>query len=244
MLAVFFVLALSSSSATTELVIEDKFAEYSHDSPSFTVQYPKEWVKRSGEDSEVLFVSSGHVNGSLPAMTVTVCDVPPGFGLIDLPEETSNHLRRAMPWGIKFNGAITDIELDNGSWALAVVYFWVHKRTGIPFFATQVSAMKDNKLISSFAVDAKDPRNIRVLKQYTASLDLLVKESKESHSSKYEKDRFEVAAIPQVESKKKAGVKEMASPELNLSLPLSGLSSDDLKALEASLISRNGPARP
>ncbi len=58
MLAVFFVLALSSSSATTELVIEDKFAEYSHDSPSFTVQYPKEWVKRSGEDSEVLFVSS------------------------------------------------------------------------------------------------------------------------------------------------------------------------------------------
>ncbi len=68
---------------------------------------------------------------------------------------TLRHLKDTMPWASPFNRKSTDLKLNDGSLALATTYTWEYHSGGGRFYAVQVSAIKDNKLVTIFAINAK-----------------------------------------------------------------------------------------
>lgn len=241
--AFLIVLGLLSGCATTKSINDDDLAVYINESPAFIVKYPKTWVTRPIQGSEVLSVCQTFSTKRLPAMNVSVSDVPEEYELIDLPEETVNMLKKSMPWASHINKSTTDIKLNDGSRAVASMYSWEWKSKGIPFFAFQVAAMKDHKLVSTFAMDARYDSVLKKLKRYAGSLEFLEAEGADSHSDEkvfetteiYEKDLDE-EIVPHVEEKKNAIKKKTTKPQFNISMPLSKMTSNDLKKL---LISEN-----
>jgi hypothetical protein len=152
---------------------EDPLTVYTHESPAFTVKYPNYWVKRPPKTPEVLSVAPTPMRRSLPAISVSVLDLPEGLKMKDLSKETLKHLKNTMPWASPFNRRSKDIELNDGSLALATTYTWEYHSGGIRFYAVQVSAMKGDKLVTIFAINAKYSGSLDYLREYAGSLEFI-----------------------------------------------------------------------
>ena len=241
------VFALLSACAGPGLVNEqeDPLVVYTNESHAFTVKYPNYWVKRPLKTSEVLSVAPTPIRRSLPAISVSVSDFPQGFKMADLPEETAKLLKRAYPWASPFNRKSNDIKLNDGSLALATTYTWENHSGGVRFYGVQVSAVKDQKLVTVFAINAKYRGSLEYLRQYAGSLKFLETgtagiSSAENGVKALEKDRAQ-------EKIQNAGVKEdtmgkqTSETAFNFTLPLSNMTVNDLKQIELDVRLKNKP---
>ncbi len=235
--------SLLSGCAMTNAVKDSGLTAYTHESPAFIVKYPKRWVERPLNGSEVLSVGQTYSVKDLPAMNVSVFDIPDGYQLSDLPGETENNLKRNIPWGAQFEKTIKDIKLDNGARAIACKYSWEWTGRPLRFFAFQVGAIKDNKVVIAFAVGARFPSVLKPLKRYAGSLQFIDPENPESHGVEnaveeegtYGKDNGQDKnSIAEV--KEKTTATKPVEPSLQINMPFSKMTSHDLKKL---LISAN-----
>jgi len=230
---------LSGCAAGLGLTKAETLTVYTHESPAFTVEYPEYWVKKEPKRSEVLSVSPTPARKSLPKMSVLVLNLPKGFNISNLPKLTVRRLKSAMPWATKFNKKSKDIQLNDGSSALRTAYTFGHNSMPLSFYVIQVSAIKDNTLVSLFAIDAKCLGSTKNLERYVDSFQFIEIETAET-SSRTEKDVIE-AAEQSVSKPEDDLAKSMDEPELDFGLPISKFTADDLAKIRQDVIIRNKP---
>jgi len=225
--AILSVLVLISSCAPAR-----KLTVYTNASPPpFIVKHPETWVNLPHAPNEVLSVARGTSGRKrLPAMSVTVSPVAEGFKLETIPEITLARLRavwvginpKSERFRIKESRMIT---LNDGSRALKTNYTWGwYARKYIPFYATQVSTIKDNKLVTAFATGSPFFCPLQSLHGYTDSL-------------RFSPPGTAVAARAE-EMKDIKTVTEKRAPESTnlIGLPFSSMSADDLGEIETAVV--------
>ena len=218
---------------------------YVHSEPPFMVKYPKAWVDLPLKPDEVLSVARGLTGKKrLPALSVSVTHVPKGFDLECIPDETVRRIKEIMvkinPKTERYRIVSTQFTtLNNGARALEATYSWGWRGpVWIPFFASQVSTIKDNKLIIAFAVGTPFFGPLHDLKRFARSLTLdTMKISMASHNAK-----------------KGAGEKDSHASDIITDPSFLGMTSDDVgdfetvaidaqKKLEAEILDSNGEVK-
>jgi hypothetical protein len=117
------------------------------------------------------------------------------------------------------------IALNDGSKALKTNYSWGwYARKYIPFYATQVSTIKDNKLVTAFAMGSPFSCPLQSLQVYAGSLRFLPPGTAVAARAEEMKDVETVTGRRAPESTNVIG------------LPFSGISADDLDEIETAAV--------